>query len=67
MMRKRLPLVDPRFRMVVHPERLDWVGNFNWLLQQDLQEIFCYRQHDDTTARGGLLRLSVLAARINIR
>lgn len=43
-------LVDPRFRMVVHSERLDWVGNFNWLLQQDLQEFFCYRQHDDTTA-----------------
>lgn len=43
-------LMDPRFRMVVHPERLDWVGNFNWLLQQDLQEFFCYRQHDDTTA-----------------
>ena len=43
-------LADPRFRMVVHPERLDWVGNFNWLLQQDLQEFFCYRQHDDTTA-----------------
>jgi len=43
-------LVDPRFRMVVHPERLDWVGNFNWLLQQDLKEFFCYRQHDDTTA-----------------
>jgi glycosyltransferase involved in cell wall biosynthesis len=43
-------LIDPRFRMVVHHERLDWVGNFNWLLQQDLQEFFCYRQHDDTTA-----------------
>jgi glycosyltransferase involved in cell wall biosynthesis len=43
-------LTDPRFRMIVHPERLDWVGNFNWLLQQDLQEFFCYRQHDDTTA-----------------
>jgi hypothetical protein len=27
-----------------------WVGNFNWLLQQDLREFFCYRQHDDTTA-----------------
>jgi hypothetical protein len=36
--------------MVVHRERLDWVGNFNWLLQQDLKEFFCYRQHDDTTA-----------------
>jgi len=43
-------LVDSRFRMVVHSDRLDWVGNFNWLLQQDLQEFFCYRQHDDTTA-----------------
>jgi glycosyltransferase involved in cell wall biosynthesis len=43
-------LVDSRFRMVVHSERLDWVGNFNWLLRQDLQEFFCYRQHDDTTA-----------------
>jgi glycosyltransferase involved in cell wall biosynthesis len=43
-------LSDNRFRMVIHPERLDWVGNFNWLLQQDLQEFFCYRQHDDTTA-----------------
>jgi hypothetical protein len=43
-------LADSRFRMVIHPKRLDWVGNFNWLLQQDLQEFFCYRQHDDTTA-----------------
>lgn len=43
-------LADSRFRMVVHSDRLDWVGNFNWLLQQDLQEFFCYRQHDDTTA-----------------
>jgi hypothetical protein len=42
-------LADRRFRMVV-PERLDWVGNFNWLLQQDMKEFFCYRQHDDTTA-----------------
>ena len=43
-------LIDKRFRMVVHPSRLDWVGNFNWLLQQNLRELFCYRQHDDTTA-----------------
>ena len=43
-------LADPRFRMIVHPSRLDWVGNFNWLLQQDLKELFCYRQHDDATA-----------------
>ncbi len=43
-------LTDPRFRMVVHSDRLDWVGNFNWLLQQHLHEFFCYRQHDDTTS-----------------
>ena len=43
-------LSDPRFRMVVQPQRLDWVGNFNWLLKQDLREFFCYRQHDDITA-----------------
>ena len=43
-------LSDERFRMVVHRERLDWFGNFNWLLQQPLGEFFCYRQHDDTTA-----------------
>jgi glycosyltransferase involved in cell wall biosynthesis len=43
-------LADPRFRMVVHTERLDWVGNFNWLLKQELKEFFCYRQHDDTTS-----------------
>jgi glycosyltransferase involved in cell wall biosynthesis len=45
-----VPSWAPRFRMVVQNERLDWVGNFNWLLQQDLREFFCYRQHDDTTA-----------------
>jgi len=43
-------LTDPRFRIHVHSERLDWIGNFNWLLQRDLKEFFCYRQHDDTTA-----------------
>jgi glycosyltransferase involved in cell wall biosynthesis len=43
-------LADPRFHMVIQSERLDWVGNFNWLLQQNLREFFCYTQHDDTTA-----------------
>jgi glycosyltransferase involved in cell wall biosynthesis len=43
-------LTDRRFRMVVQPHRLDWFGNLNWLLQQPLQEFFCFRQHDDTTA-----------------
>lgn len=43
-------LSDSRFRMVVQPKRLDWFGNLNWLLQQDIHEFFCYRQHDDTTS-----------------
>lgn len=43
-------LADARFRLIVQPSRLDWVGNFNWLIQQNMQEFFCYRQHDDTTA-----------------
>jgi glycosyltransferase involved in cell wall biosynthesis len=43
-------LVDERIRMIIQPERLDWFGNFNWLLRQPLSEFFCYRQHDDTTA-----------------
>src|SRR3954469_5539295 len=43
-------LTDERFRMVVQPKRLDWFGNFNWLLQQPRGEFFCYRQHDDSTA-----------------
>jgi hypothetical protein len=43
-------LTDKRFRMVVQPQRLDWAGNLNWLLQQPLAEFFCFRQHDDTTA-----------------
>ena len=43
-------LSDERFRMVVQPQRLDWFGNLNWLLQQPLSDFFCYRQHDDTTA-----------------
>ena len=33
-------LADSRFRMVVHRERLDWFGNFNWLLQQPLKRVF---------------------------
>ncbi len=42
-------LNDSRFRLVVQPNRLDWAGNFNWLLQQPVGDLFCYRQHDDLT------------------
>ncbi|MGN6466871.1 MAG: glycosyltransferase family 2 protein [Rhizobiaceae bacterium] len=54
-------LTDDRFRVVVHQERLDWFGNFNWLLQQPIGEFFCYRQHDDTTAPEFFERLVELA------
>lgn len=47
--------------MIVHPNRLDWFGNFNWLLQQELNEFFCYRQHDDTTSPHYFERLLKLA------
>lgn len=43
-------LTDPRFQLIIHSDRLDWIGNFNWLLRQDLHEFFCYQQHDDTVA-----------------
>ena len=54
-------LSDKRFRMTVHRARLDWSGNLNWLLQQDLNEFFCYRQHDDTTTPDFFAKLLKLA------
>lgn len=55
-------LSDPRFRLVVQEQRLDWNGNLNWLLQQPIGDFFCYRQHDDTAAPGFFERLLALAA-----
>ncbi len=43
-------LKDPRFRMVVQPQRLGWVGNFNWLLTQVTGDFWYYHQQDDLTA-----------------
>lgn len=54
-------LSDRRFQMVVHPERLDWVGNFNWLLTRPRGEFFCYRQHDDLAAPDFFEKLLALA------
>jgi glycosyltransferase involved in cell wall biosynthesis len=54
-------LTDDRFRMVVQPERLDWFGNLNFLLGQELGDFFCYRQHDDTTTTDFFERLIALA------
>ncbi|MCB1496858.1 MAG: glycosyltransferase [Bauldia sp.] len=56
-------LADRRFRMVVQTERLDWVGNFNWLLEQSAGAFFCYRQHDDTTAPDFFEKLLAVADR----
>lgn len=38
---------DPRFELVLQPERIRWEGNINWLAGQLSEEYFCYWQHDD--------------------
>ena len=40
-------LSDPRFRLVVQPRNLGWVGNFNWLVDQAATPFWCYMQQDD--------------------
>ncbi len=40
-------LEDPRFRLTVRPERLGWVRNFNWLVDQADTAFWCYQQQDD--------------------
>ena len=38
---------DPRFRFVVQPQRLGWVGNITWLMSQVRTPWWCYQQQDD--------------------
>lgn len=38
---------DPRFRLVVQPQRLGWVGNLAWLMSQVRTPWWCYQQQDD--------------------
>jgi hypothetical protein len=38
---------DPRFRVVVQPHRLGWVGNIAWLMSQAGTPWWCYQQQDD--------------------
>jgi GT2 family glycosyltransferase len=38
---------DPRFRVVLHPERLGFAGNFNWLIGRSDTEFFLYLSQDD--------------------
>lgn len=40
-------LADSRFKMVVQPERLGWVGNINWLLAHSDAEYWLFQQQDD--------------------
>ena len=39
--------VDPRFELVMQPQRIYWEGNINWLAQNLREDFFCYWQHDD--------------------
>ena len=40
-------LDDPRFRLVVQPERLGWVGNLNWLISQANTPFWYLNPQDD--------------------
>ena len=42
-------LSDPRFSLIVQPERQGWVGNINWLLSNVNSEFWCFYQQDDIT------------------
>jgi glycosyltransferase involved in cell wall biosynthesis len=39
--------VDQRFRIFVQPERLQWTGNLNWLIDHTDTEYFLYLAQDD--------------------
>jgi hypothetical protein len=38
---------DSRFRLVVQPERLGWVGNLNWLRSRATGDFWYFHQQDD--------------------
>src|SRR5579884_1352008 len=40
-------LDDPRFRLVVQPERLGWAGNISRLMASTETPYWCYQQQDD--------------------
>src|SRR4051812_40240705 len=42
-------LGDTRFRLVVQPERLGWVGNLNWLASHVTSGFWYFHQQDDLT------------------
>lgn len=54
---------DPRFEVVVQPERLGWPGNFNWLVERCDLPFLVYWQQDDLASATYLevLRAALLA------
>ncbi len=50
-------LDDPRFEMIVQPQRLGWPGNLNWLYQQCQCPFVCYWQQDDLASTNYLQTL----------
>jgi hypothetical protein len=40
-------LKDSRFRLVVQPERLGWVGNLNWMMRRVATPYWCIQPQDD--------------------
>jgi glycosyltransferase involved in cell wall biosynthesis len=40
-------LSDPRFRLVVQPDRRGWVGNLSWLMEHTTTTYWLYQQQDD--------------------
>ena len=43
-------LRDSRFKLVIQPQRLGWVGNLNWLLAHVTTEFWYFHQQDDLTS-----------------
>ena len=57
-------LKDSRFRMVVQPQRLGWMGNMNWLMSQ-VQTEFWHLQEQDDVIEPHFLEILVAYARSN--
>jgi glycosyltransferase involved in cell wall biosynthesis len=58
-------LEDRRFRLVVQPERLGWVGNLNWLMEHTTTPYWVYQQQDDVLEPTYLEVLLAEAARVS--
>lgn len=57
-------LKDTRFRMVVQPQRLGWMGNMNWLMSQ-VETEFWHLQEQDDVIEPHFLEVLVEHARAN--